>query len=272
MRINEYWIAFGDIHDDISTMLTIPELPGATGVIVTGDMTLGGGIKQAARVLAPLADAPQLYAQIGNMDREEVTAWLEEKGWNLHGRARRLFPDVMAVGVGCSPFTPFGTPSEHPEARLAEWMEQAIQEAKNLSKIDIPRTLCSEAGQQNLATMQAQRAARVHMAQSFSEISAPTHDTAFLRLVLVAHTPPYASACDRLHNGVAVGSKAVREFIEEYQPDVCLCGHIHESRAEDFIGKTHVLNPGTVGGGGYAIIWKEGTGVDVRVRAKLMSL
>ena len=238
-----YWLAFGDIHDDFSRLDEIPELADAAGIIVTGDITLAGGIKQAAKVLeAVSAKTPLLYAQIGNMDRDEVTGWLEEKGWNLHARARALFPGVMALGVGCSPFTPFGTPSEHPESRLAEWMEQALAEAREL-------TLETSA----------------HPAED------KVYD--FPRLVLIAHTPPHASACDRLHNGTPVGSTAVREFIEEYQPEICICGHIHEARGEDRIGKTHVINPGTLGAGGYVILRQENTGEKAaRVVAELKIL
>ncbi len=64
--------------------------------------------------------------------------------------------------------------------------------------------------------------------------------------ILVSHTPPLNTRTDRLSNGVHVGSNAVREFIVEKQPDFCLCGHIHEARAEDRIGNTVVLNPGMI--------------------------
>jgi Icc-related predicted phosphoesterase len=46
----------------------------------------------------------------------------------------------------------------------------------------------------------------------------------------------------------------VRECIEKYQPELCLCGHIHESRAKDRIGRTPVINPGNLGSGGYVIL------------------
>lgn len=215
-----YWLAFGDIHDDVARFSDIPELDGASGIIVTGDITLGGGTRQAARVLEPIAEKTRLLlAQIGNMDRAEVTGWLDGKGWNLHAKARMLAPGVIAMGVGCSSFTPFGTPSEFPESQLTEWMEQAHAEAERLRELE----------------------------KNGADASVPA-------LVLVAHMPPHASACDRLQSGAPVGSTAVREFIERRQPDICLCGHIHESRAEDRIGKTHVINPGTLRSGGYVIL------------------
>ena len=69
--------------------------------------------------------------------------------------------------------------------------------------------------------------------------------------ILVSHTPPLQSKADRLFNGNHVGSSAVRSFIEEKQPLLCLTGHIHESKGEDHIGRTLVLNPGMVKEGGY---------------------
>lgn len=72
-----------------------------------------------------------------------------------------------------------------------------------------------------------------------------------LLTVFVSHNPPYGTKCDRIKNGSHVGSKAVLEFIQDYQPDFCICGHIHESRAEDCIGKTKVYNLGDFASGYY---------------------
>jgi Icc-related predicted phosphoesterase len=49
---------------------------------------------------------------------------------------------------------------------------------------------------------------------------------------------------------VPVGSKAVRQAIEKYQPLVGLHGHIHESRSAQKIGKTLCINPGSEYGEG----------------------
>jgi len=69
--------------------------------------------------------------------------------------------------------------------------------------------------------------------------------------ILVSHTPPVKTKTDRLLNGRHVGSMAVRKFIEEKQPLLCVTGHIHESRGQDHIGRTLVLNPGMMKEGGY---------------------
>lgn len=72
-----------------------------------------------------------------------------------------------------------------------------------------------------------------------------------LLTIFISHNPPFETACDRLKNGKHVGSKAVLEFIQDYQPDFCICGHIHESRAKDKIGKTKVYNLGDFASGYY---------------------
>lgn len=69
--------------------------------------------------------------------------------------------------------------------------------------------------------------------------------------VLISHTPPFNTATDLIGVGVHVGSTAIREFIEKKQPDFCFTGHIHESRGEDQIGRTLILNPGMLKDGGW---------------------
>lgn len=77
--------------------------------------------------------------------------------------------------------------------------------------------------------------------------------------VFVPHAPPYRTEVDRVFMGLHVGSKAVREFIEREQPEVCICGHIHEARGQDTIGKTQIVNCGPAKSGYYALIDVEKT-------------
>ncbi len=62
--------------------------------------------------------------------------------------------------------------------------------------------------------------------------------------IFVSHAPPFNSKVDKTLMGMHVGSKHIRDFIEKNQPDLCLCGHIHEGQGIDNIGKTIVVNPG----------------------------
>ncbi|MEW6380798.1 MAG: metallophosphoesterase [bacterium] len=84
--------------------------------------------------------------------------------------------------------------------------------------------------------------------------------------ILVSHAPPRNTAVDRVSGGQHAGSSAVREFIEKYQPQVCLTGHIHEARAQDRIGRTKIVNPGMLGNGGYVEVHREGASLNVALK------
>ena len=72
--------------------------------------------------------------------------------------------------------------------------------------------------------------------------------------IFCPHAPPYDTACDRLRSGQHVGSQALRMFVDREQPDLLLCGHIHEARGIDDVGRTRVVNPGPVASGHYALV------------------
>ncbi|MFW5733460.1 MAG: metallophosphoesterase [Oceanidesulfovibrio sp.] len=221
------FIGVGDIHENVDTLMRIPELKNAYGVIVSGDLTNGGGPAQALRVLEAVRAAnPNVFAQLGNMDKPEVNNMLEEEGVNIHLQARPLVreqdaPEGMRpgiIGVGMSGFTPFGTPSEVSDTQLGEWLDEAYA-----------------------------------MAGSFDP------------LLVVVHNPPHDTKTD-VAGGGHVGSKAVRKFLERTKPAVCLTGHIHESMAVDIVGETKVINPGALGGGGYALIRVSERGLDAELK------
>jgi Icc-related predicted phosphoesterase len=73
-------------------------------------------------------------------------------------------------------------------------------------------------------------------------------------IILVCHQPPFKTKNDRIINGIHVGSKIIRRFIENYQPIICLTGHIHEGKGIDSIGKCQIINPGPYKNGHYATI------------------
>jgi Icc-related predicted phosphoesterase len=84
-------------------------------------------------------------------------------------------------------------------------------------------------------------------------------------LLMICHTPPYETKCDRIVGGKAVGSTAARRFIEEVKPDICISGHIHESAATDAIGPTMIINAGPFKGGGYIIVHHNGPTLEAKL-------
>lgn len=80
------------------------------------------------------------------------------------------------------------------------------------------------------------------------------------RCIFNLHVPPYDSRLDTAPEldedlqvvmagsepkQIPVGSTAVRELIEEYQPLLSLHGHVHESAGVKRIGRTLAINPGS---------------------------
>lgn len=74
------------------------------------------------------------------------------------------------------------------------------------------------------------------------------------KMILVTHSPPYKTKCDRIYTGENVGSKAIRKFVEIVKPVVVFCGHVHESRCIDTIETTTIVNPGPLSKGFYSIV------------------
>ncbi len=81
------------------------------------------------------------------------------------------------------------------------------------------------------------------------------------RAIFNLHAPPFDSGLDTAYQvnddltlattrggepiEIPVGSHAVRQVIEEYQPLLALHGHIHESRGVAHLGRTLCINPGS---------------------------
>jgi Icc-related predicted phosphoesterase len=82
--------------------------------------------------------------------------------------------------------------------------------------------------------------------------------------IFCPHAPPRGTACDRLASGEHVGSTVVRAFVEREEPDLVLCGHIHESRGTDTIGSSKIVNPGPASAGHYALVQIDDQ-IDVRL-------
>ncbi|HLI46458.1 MAG TPA: metallophosphoesterase [Geobacterales bacterium] len=86
----------------------------------------------------------------------------------------------------------------------------------------------------------------------------------FEKLILMSHVPPYNTLLDTTKTGIHVGSRSVRQFIEEHNVDLVISGHVHEARSIDRLGKTVLVNPGPALQGNYAII-TIGKEIDVKL-------
>jgi len=85
------------------------------------------------------------------------------------------------------------------------------------------------------------------LAQSFPSISGSK------KIIVLTHQPP-RDTLDTIYTGERTGCISLRRFLEEYQPDLLLCGHIHEDRGESQVGPTRIVNVGELRQGYAAII------------------
>lgn len=149
----------------------------------------------------------------GNDDHLEIDRVLEADDFVIAGENRviQLDDDIEMLSMGWTNPTPWDTPRECEEGPLGERIEALAAGVKNPDKT-----------------------------------------------IFNLHAPPYGSGLDSapemdkdgvpLRGGTvmkSVGSTAVRDAIQKYQPMLGLHGHIHESRGTHKIGRTLCINPGS---------------------------
>ena len=79
------------------------------------------------------------------------------------------------------------------------------------------------------------------------------------RVILAVHCPPKDTNCDQTLAGTHAGSSSIRKIIEEVQPALVVCSHIHEAGgALDVIGRTNIANIGRLANGNVGIVKADG--------------
>jgi Icc-related predicted phosphoesterase len=154
----------------------------------------------------------RIFVCPGNDDEMEVDDVIRDSKKVELGEGRVVEIDGYSmISTGWSNHTPWNTHREETEERLAERIDAMASQVKD-----------------------------------------PAH------AIFNLHCPPYQSGLDEapaidadlklLHGGRAlrpVGSTAVRQAIDRYQPLLSLHGHIHESKGAVKLGKTLSINPGS---------------------------
>ncbi|RQD66759.1 metallophosphoesterase [Desulfonatronovibrio magnus] len=126
----KFWIAFGDVHENLRNIHKVKDIREAAGVLVSGDLTNVGNRSRAGSIIDEIkAFNSNVYAQIGNMDTKEVEKYLNETGANIHKKLVALSEDVHVLGLGYSTPTPFSTPSEVSEEQVKSWLDSILKQA-----------------------------------------------------------------------------------------------------------------------------------------------
>ncbi|MBI3588213.1 metallophosphoesterase family protein [Candidatus Micrarchaeota archaeon] len=61
------------------------------------------------------------------------------------------------------------------------------------------------------------------------------------KTIFAPHNPPLGTCADLTAAGKHVGSKSILDAINKFQPALCVCGHIHEARGTQTLGKTKLV-------------------------------
>jgi Icc-related predicted phosphoesterase len=123
------------------------------------------------------------------------------------------FDGYTMLSLGYSNRTPFDSPRELDEDELARRIERLAGQVDDLGRCIF----------------------NLHVPPYDSQLDTAPQLDEDLKVVVAAGQPKL----------VPVGSTAVREAIERFQPLVALHGHVHESRGVTWIGRTLCINPGS---------------------------
>lgn len=196
--------------------------------------------------VATLSESPQAVENVFvPLASDRLARWLELAADRLDGTGVRLFlnlgnddPFELDQVIESSPFV-------YPEGRLVELDRRRLMASVGFANLT-PWHCARDVSEEELAR-------RIDEA-----VGSPSEDGR--QVVFNLHCPPYDSGLDTaalldenlspvMHAGQPVqgpvGSTAVRQAIERYQPILSLHGHIHESRGVSKIGHTMAINPGS---------------------------
>jgi len=155
------------------------------------------------------------YVMLGNDDDPSVAGVLDESNVVVNPERQKveLPGGYEMVSVGYSNLTPFNSPREMSEDELRHLIAEQCETLKTPEKAIF----------------------NLHCPPYNSGLDIAPELTSDLSVVMKGGQPSM----------VPVGSKAIREAIEERQPLLGLHGHVHEARGTAKIGRTVCVNPGS---------------------------
>lgn len=158
-------------------------------------------------------DSPEVLEPLYNHRSEHVIA--------SEAKLVKVGENHTMIGLGYSNPTPWDTPREVSEERLAELISGCMTEVPDFSNCIF----------------------NFHVPPKDSTLDlCPKLDT--------STDPPTPITVAGQQVMFGAGSTAVRDAIEKYQPVLALVGHIHEAKGAVKIGRTTVINPGSEYGEG----------------------
>ena len=156
-----------------------------------------------------------LYFMLGNDDPQELQPLLDAAPWGTQDEGKVIPIDDYheMVSWGYSNVTPWHTYREQSEAELARSIEGVLKDVAHMDRAIF----------------------NLHVPPYGTQLDDAPKLDANLQVQAVLGQVQYE----------AVGSTAVRDLEQRYQPLLGLHGHIHESSGVRRLGRTMILNPGS---------------------------
>lgn len=174
--------------------------------------TFDGWLALAGERLDP---AKVCFVMPGNDDPAGVDSAIEGAEWvqACDGRVVEVPGGFTMISLGYANETPFDSPRELPEEELLRRICALADEAGDMERCIF----------------------NLHVPPYDSTLDTAPALTKDLEVIMSGSAPKL----------IPVGSTAVRDAIERYQPMLSLHGHVHESPGATHIGRTLAINPGS---------------------------
>lgn len=208
-----------------------------------------------ANGMYPHRMTPEEVSRVAGLDEDAKEAWFADVMRVTFGQWLALADDRLSAETRC-----FVMPGNDDPAGVDRAIEEAVKiEACDDRVVEFAGHKMISLGYANRTPFDSPR--ELDEDELFRRISRLADEAGDMsRCIFNLHVPPYNSSLDMapaltdnldvIMSGSApkmipVGSTAVREAIERYQPLLGLHGHIHESAGATRIGRTLCINPGS---------------------------
>ena len=124
-------IALTDIHGGYKNAYDIIEKEAADVVIIGGDLTAVGSVKEAMEVIHKFQNCTSyLLCVAGNMDTPEHDDLFDRLGCSINGKGIAV-NDIGIFGVSAAPYSRLQTPYEISESEIARRLNAGFNQVKN---------------------------------------------------------------------------------------------------------------------------------------------
>ena len=244
------FLVLSDIHGNEEKLEKLnAEFEAADAVLFAGDFVTNSNEKEKALAILEKLDKKSkcLYSVIGNCDEPDFLEELEKRDVSVQGAM--VFRDGLAfVGAGGGTKFTGTTPNERDEEEILADLQMVSDRSSEYEEYGLEKL--EENGEENAENENAQ----IEETSTIEQSEQAEETIHWDNLICIVHNPPKDTKVDKISAGVHVGSSLYRQFIETYQPLVCVSGHIHESFAIDNLQNTTLINPGSLAEGKYATL------------------